>query len=96
MEVRFSAPLWQHSGGTWHFVTMPGDQTDDVKARVGRVRGFGSVRVRATIGGTTWTTSVFPATEGFVLPVKRGVRDAEDLDVGDVADVTLAILDAQD
>lgn len=40
-------------------------------------RGFGSVRVRATIGGTPWTTSVFPATDGYVLPVKRGARDAE-------------------
>jgi hypothetical protein len=96
MQVRFSAPLWLHSGGSWHFVTMPGDLTDDVKARVGGTRGFGSVRVRATIGGTTWTTSVFPATEGYVLPVKRAVRGAEDLDIGDVAEVTLAILDAVD
>ena len=96
MQVRFLAPLWQHQGGTWHFVTMPGDLTDDVKARVGRGRGFGSVRVRATIGGTTWTTSVFPATDGYVLPVKRAVREAEDLDVDDVANVTLDILDAVD
>jgi hypothetical protein len=96
VQVRFSAPLWQHQGGTWHFVTMPADLTDDVKARVGRVRGFGSVRVRANIGDTTWTTSVFPATDGYVLPVKRGVGDAEDLDVDDVADVVLDILDAVD
>jgi hypothetical protein len=94
--VRFSARLWQHQGGTWHFLTMPADLTDDVKARVGRVRGFGSVRVRATIGNTIWTTSVFPATDGYVLPVKRGVRDAEGLDVDDVADVVLDILDATD
>ena len=96
MEVRFDAPLWQHHGGTWHFVTMPGDLTDDVKARVGGGRGFGSVRVRATIGDTTWATSVFPATEGYVLPVKRAVRDAENLDVGVVASVRLDILDAVD
>jgi hypothetical protein len=96
VQVRFTAPLWLHSGGTWHFVTMPGDLTDDVKARVGGTRGFGSVRVKATIGGTTWATSVFPATDGYVLPVKRAVRAAEDLDVGDVADVTLVILDADD
>jgi hypothetical protein len=96
VEVRFDAPLWQHHGGTWHFVTMPGDLTDDVKARVGGSRGFGSVRVRATIGDTTWTTSVFPATDGYVLPVKRAVRDAEDLDVGVVASGRLDILDAVD
>lgn len=96
MQVRFAAPLWLYEGGSWHFITMPGDLTDDVKARVGGGRGFGSVRVRATIGGTTWTTSVFPATDGYVLPVKRAVRDAEGLDDGDVADVELEILDAID
>lgn len=94
MRVDFEAELWLHSGGSWHFVTMPGDLTDDVKARVGGTRGFGSVRVRATIGETTWTTSVFPAAEGYVLPVKRQVREREDLDLGDVAHVELEILDA--
>lgn len=94
MRVTFTAELWLHSGGSWHFVTMPGDLTDDVKARVGTRRGFGSVRVRATIGSSTWTTSIFPATEGFVLPVKRAVRDKEGIDVGDVAEVMLEILDA--
>jgi len=93
MQVRFATELWLHHGGSWHFVTMPLDLTDDIKARVGQRRGFGSVRVRATIGGSTWTTSIFPATEGFVLPVKRPVRVKEDLEVGDVVDVTLDVLD---
>jgi len=93
VEVRFSAALWQHHGGTWHFVTMPLDLTDDVKARVGQRRGFGSVRVRATVGGTSWSTSIFPATEGFVLPVKRAVRVAEEIEVGDVVAVKLDVLD---
>jgi hypothetical protein len=96
MQVQFDAELWLHSGGSWQFVTMPPDLTDDVKARVGRGRGFGSVRVRATIGETTWTTSVFPATEGYVLPVKRPVRDREGIEIGDVVPVTLDILDVAD
>lgn len=51
----------------------------------GPPRGFGSVRVEATVGGTTWRTSVFPDSRGgsYVLPVKRAVREAEDLDDGD-------------
>jgi hypothetical protein len=58
-------------------------------------RGFGSVRVRATVGGTTWTTSVFPdSTRGaYVLPVKKAVRRAEGLDEGDPADVVLEVLE---
>lgn len=93
MQVRFSAALWQHHGGSWHFVTMPIDLTDEVKARVGVRRGFGSVRVRATIGAASWTTSVFPATDGYVLPIKRPVRDKEGIEDGDVVAVTLDILD---
>jgi hypothetical protein len=51
--------------------------------------------VRATVGATSWTTSVFPdARRGaYVLPVKRAVRQAEDLDEGDPADVVLEVLE---
>lgn len=61
----------------------------------GPPRGFGSVRVEATVGGTTWRTSVFPDSRGgsYVLPVKRAVREAEDLDDGDQVTVTLRPLD---
>jgi hypothetical protein len=52
------------------------------------------VRVRATVGGSTWTTSIFPGKErGYVLPLKRPVRTAEGLDVGDVATVSVELLD---
>jgi hypothetical protein len=93
MQVRFSAALWQHKGGTWHFVTMPADLSDDIKARVGSTRGFGSVRVRVTMGESTWSTSIFPATDGYVLPVKRAVRDKEGIEVGDVVPVVLDVLE---
>jgi hypothetical protein len=52
------------------------------------------VRVRATVGGSTWTTSIFPdKARGYVLPLKRPVRAAEGLDVGDVATVSVELLD---
>ena len=52
------------------------------------------VPVRVAVGRTTWTTSIFPSsTRGYVLPVKRAVRKAESLDVGDTASVTLELVD---
>ena len=95
MHLTFAAELWEHDGeGSWHFVSVPADLSDDVRARVGRRRGFGSARVRVTVGGTTWSTSVFPSKEGhYVLPVKRAVRDAEGIDVGDLVDVALEVLE---
>jgi hypothetical protein len=51
--------------------------------------------VEATIGSTTWSTSIFPdSTRGaYVLPVKKAVRRAEDLEEGDDAVVLLDVLE---
>lgn len=92
-DYRFTAELWLQQGdAAWYFVTVPGDVSDDIEARTADTRrGFGSVRVRVTIGATTWATSVFPDTkrEAYVLPLKKAVRKAEGLDDG--ADVTLRL-----
>jgi hypothetical protein len=57
--------------------------------------GFGSVRVHATIGGTSWATSVFPdrGRGCYVLPVKKSVRAAEGLDVDDAITVRVEVID---
>ncbi len=94
---RFEAELWRWDGNAaWHFVTVPQDLSDDIDARSGPVRaGFGSVRVRVTIGGSTWATSVFPDKKrgAYLLQVKRAVRRAEGLDAGDRAQVALEVID---
>jgi hypothetical protein len=56
--------------------------------------GFGSVKVDATIGGTTWRTSVFPDKTGYLLLVARKVARAEGLTVGAAVAVTLAVVTA--
>jgi hypothetical protein len=95
---RFTAEVWLHQGeAAWHFLTVPGDVSDDIEARTAdQRRGFGSVRVDVTVGATTWSTSVFPDTarEAYVLPVKKEVRRAERIDAGDRVEVRLAVADA--
>jgi len=98
-RYRFAAPLWiwDASGeGSWHFVTLPEDAADEIKAVTdGRVRrGFGSVRVEATVGLTTWRTSIFPSKESgsYVLPVKKEVRSRADVEEGDQVAVELTLL----
>ena len=57
-------------------------------------RGFGSVRVSVQVGSTRWHTSVFPddgGSGGFVLPVKKAVRAAHDVEEGDDLTVTLEV-----
>lgn len=96
-DYRFDAPLWRTENGSWVFVTVPFDVADAIdEASHGAQRGFGSVRVEAVLGPTTWRTSLFPdkRLESFVLPVKRAVRDAAGVDDGDVVHVELTLLDA--
>jgi hypothetical protein len=100
--VVFDAELWiwdARRGESWTFVSLPVEASDEIRDRsdaAGPRRGFGSVRVRATVGTTTWTTSIFPdsARGAYVLPVKRAVRKAESLDEGDTAKVTVELLDS--
>ncbi|HEX3712424.1 MAG TPA: DUF1905 domain-containing protein [Trebonia sp.] len=98
MKVVFDAELWVWDArrtDTWVFVSLPASESEEIRDLAGGLRrGFGSLRVRATIGSSTWSTSIFPSSEaGFVLPVKRPVRAAEDLEVGDKATVTLELVD---
>ncbi|TCC42010.1 DUF1905 domain-containing protein [Kribbella speibonae] len=93
---RFTAPLWEHAGeGSWYFVTVPEDVSDEITDLTeGRRRGFGSVRVTVTVGGSTWQTSVFPTKTGtYVLPVKKPVRTAENLLDGSSVDTQLELVD---
>jgi hypothetical protein len=96
MRFRFTAPLWEwNAQGGWFFVTLPEEYADDIREGPRMPRGFGSVRVRVTVGGTTWSTSVFPDAKrgSYLLPVKKQVRTAESIDDGDDVDVSLEVLD---
>lgn len=96
-DGRFTAELWRWDAAqdAWFFVTLPPDLSAVVRERPRPRRGFGSVRVEATVGGTTWRTSVFPdSTSGcYVLPVRKAVRRAEDLEEGEPVDVALTVLE---
>lgn len=95
LSYRFSAELWEWTGDApWVFVTVPVDDADEIDELVPHKRGFGSVKVAATIGTTAWSTSIFPdkARQSYVLPVKRAVRQREGLDVGDTADVAITVV----
>jgi hypothetical protein len=98
VQIVFDAELWlwdARRADTWVFVSLPAGESEEIRDLAGGLRrGFGSLRVRATIGGSTWTTSIFPDSGGsYVLPVKKPVRQAQGLDVGDVTSVTVELID---
>lgn len=95
LEFSFLATLWMSNGqGAWHFVTVPVDFTEPLRAAGGPRTGFGAVPVTAQLGEVVWKTSVFPdaASGCFFLPVKRAVRERNDVEAGDEVEVTLRVV----
>jgi hypothetical protein len=97
--VVFEAKLWiweARRSDSWTFASLPAEASEEIRELAGgRVGGFGSLRVRATIGGTSWRTSIFPdgARDCYVLPVKRDVRRAESVRAGDTTTVKVELTD---
>lgn len=78
----------------WHFITIPKDISDDINQNFGdRKRGWGSLPIIATIGKTSWKSSIFPdKKEGsYVLPIKKEIRKKETIQIGDTLKFMLEI-----
>ena len=94
--ITITAPLWLWTGenGSWHFLTVPAEQSDEIHAHcLAAMRGFKSARVEATIADVTWRTSVFPQKSGgYLLPVKKEVRCRAGISAGDEVRVELELL----
>ena len=87
--------LWQSEKAAWIFVSLPKEDGDRFSfAAADHKRGFGSLKVRATIGKTKWVTSIFPDGKRgtYILPVKAAVRTAEKLAVGKKTKVTVEVM----
>jgi hypothetical protein len=76
-------------------VTLPEVQAAEIKQRFGgEAKGWGSIKVRITIGDTSWATSLFPASsrKSYLFAVKADVRKAEAIREGDTITATVHIL----
>ena len=93
--ITVTTPLWLWTGGqgSWHFLTIPEEHAGELRAEAFAVaRGFGSVKVAATINGVEWRTSVFPQKSGgYILPVKADVRRRAGIAADDEVTVSLEI-----
>ncbi|MFC0588918.1 DUF1905 domain-containing protein [Novosphingobium aquiterrae] len=100
--IAHTGPLWRWTTpaapAAWFFVTIDGAAGEALSgtALMRRMektpRGFGSMKVTARIGESTFATSVFPSKDlGWLLPVKAAVRKAEGLGEGDMVEVMLEL-----
>jgi hypothetical protein len=93
MNIEFTGTIFIWKGpAPWFFVTVPEEQSRDLQAISRFVTyGWGVIPVRALIGNTEWTTSLFPKDGRYLVPIKASVRKAEKLDEGDHVRLRLAI-----
>ena len=76
----------------YHFVAVPEDEADVLRDAAAYVTyGWGMIPVRGRIGGTDFTTSLWPKDGGYVVPVKDAVRKPERLGLGDEVTVRLTV-----
>lgn len=98
-HLTHTGTLWRWTGGnggSWHFLSIDGEAGEALSGTAlmrrleKSIGGFGSLKVKARIGDSTFATSVFPSkSQGWMLPVKASVRRAEDLAEGDAVMVAL-------
>lgn len=97
MHFDFVSPLWKwdSQGASWYFVTLPDEASEDIREIPRMPRGFGAIKVRVTVGGSTWLTSVFPdsKTGGHWVPVKKAVRDAEGLEADEPVTMRIELVE---
>ena len=68
---------------TWVFVTLPIEAADELRFMTRSLPkvGFGTIKVRVTLGSDQWLTSVFPdkSCGSYLLPVKAQIRKNQGL-----------------
>ncbi len=93
----FSAKVWLYPGAAaWHFASVDEKTTEEIDSYFKDFKhGFGSLPVSATVGKTTWKTSIFPdsKTNTYLLPLKKDVRQKEKINEGDKINIKLEIHD---
>jgi len=93
MEMEFAGELWYWRGPSpYHFITVPEDVCVGLRAVSGVVSyGWGMIPVNVRIGESAFETSLFPKDGGYIVPVKDAVRHAEELTLGDIVTLEMAI-----
>lgn len=78
----------------WHFISVPKKESAEIKkAYAGRTKGWGSLPVEATIGKTSWKSSIFPDSKSgtYLLPLKAAIRKSERIYADDTVTFTITI-----
>lgn len=93
MIIQFTGKIFYWRGPSpFYFVTVPTDESQEIKLISGIVTyGWGVIPTTVQIGNTVFQTSLFPKDGHYLVPIKKSVRDAENLDIDDEVTLQLEI-----
>jgi hypothetical protein len=94
-QVRFSFKTriieWR-GPAPFFYAPIPAEHVEELRRVAKAVSyGWGVVPVEARIGKTTFTTSLFPKGETYLLPLKVAVRRKVNITVGDTIAVVMTV-----
>jgi Domain of unknown function (DUF1905) len=93
---KFKSTVWEHIGekASWYLLSVPIEHGEVIKFITSDTRkSFGSVKVKVTIGSSTWDSSLFPSAKTglYVLLLNKKVRVAESISTGDTVHVKVTL-----
>ncbi|HUP85748.1 MAG TPA: DUF1905 domain-containing protein [Acidimicrobiales bacterium] len=93
LRFEFTGQVFSWRGpAPFTFVRVPEAECRSVREVASLVTyGWGMVPVAVRLGGTEWTTTLFPKDGAYLVPIKMKVQRAEQVDVGDVVTLRLDI-----
>lgn len=94
MLIEFEGEIFYWRGPSpYLFVAISEAESADIKAVASLVSyGWGVIPVRARIGGTEWTTSLFPKEGRYLVPIRVSVQRAENVGIGDRVSVQVEVV----
>ena len=93
MELEFEAVVIEWRGpAPFYYARLPADAA----AAITRVKklvtyGWGAIPAEVVINGVSFTTSLFPKDDTYLLPLKAAVRKQVGVTVGDVVAVAMQV-----
>jgi hypothetical protein len=92
MEWMFTGEVIEWRGpAPYLFVVMTPEESEDLQEAARGLIYWGQVPVHVTIGGTDFTTALFPKDGRYLVPVKVAVQRAEAIGEGAIVEVVVRL-----
>lgn len=92
MDFAFEGPVVEWRGpAPFYFVSIPDEDSADIKFAAKGVEYWGQVPVTVRIHGTEFSTALFPKDGRYLLPLKAVVRKSARIAVDQVVAVELSV-----